>query len=246
MSQDLLFYGDNLDVLRQHVKDESVDLVYLDPPFNSNADYNVLFAEQDGARAAAQIKAFQDTWRWDQSAAFAFHDIVENGPSRVSQTMIAFRTLLGESNMLAYLAMMAPRLVEMHRVLKPSGSLYLHCDPTASHYLKLLLDGVFGAGNFLNELVWKRHNARVSEQRWPRIHDVLLSYSKGRAFFRPELTPGEKSKLPHTLITGPDGKKYQTYELTAAGTRNGETGQPWRGHDPNAMKTLGQCSGQNG
>lgn len=115
MPDNQLFYGDNLEVLRQHVKDESVDLVYLDPPFNSNADYNVLFSEQDGTRAAAQIQAFKDTWRWDQAAAYAYHEVVENGPSRVSQAMQAFRTLLGESNMLAYLAMMAPRLVELHR-----------------------------------------------------------------------------------------------------------------------------------
>ena len=124
-----LFYGDNLDVLRLHVLDESVDLVYLDPPFNSNANYNVLFAERDGTRAAAQIKAFEDTWRWDQGAARAYEEVVEAG-GRVSQAMQALRTFLGESDMLAYLAMMAPRLVELRRVLKPTGSLYLHCDPT--------------------------------------------------------------------------------------------------------------------
>ncbi len=138
-----LFYGDNLDELRLHVLDESVDLVYLDPPFNSNADYNVLFAERDGTQAAAQIKAFEDTWRWDEGAARAYADVVEAG-GRVSQAMQAFRTSLGESDMLAYLAMMAPRLVELWRVLKPTGSLYLHCDPTASHYLKMLLGAVFG------------------------------------------------------------------------------------------------------
>ena len=136
-----LFYGDNLDVLRGYVSDESVDLVYLDPPFNSNASYNVLFAEQDGSRSSAQVKAFGDTWRWDQGAAMAYEEVVEGG-GQVSQAMRAFRTLLGPSNMLAYLAMMAPRLVDLHRVMKQSGSLYLHCDPTASHYLKLLLDAI--------------------------------------------------------------------------------------------------------
>src|SRR5450755_3986390 len=159
MADNLLFYGDNLDVLRQHVKDETVDLVYLDPPFNSNADYNVLFAEQDGTRAAAQIKAFKDTWRWDQAAALAYEDFVTQGPSRASLAMQAFRTLLGENDMLAYLAMMAPRLAELHRVLRPTGSLYLHCDPTASHYLKLLLDSLFGPRRFLNEICWKRSSA---------------------------------------------------------------------------------------
>ena len=122
----LLYYGDNLDVLRRHVAAESVDLVYLDPPFNSNASYNVLFAEKSGKQAAAQIKAFEDTWRWDEGAARAFQDVVESG-GRVSQAMQAFRTFLGDSDMLAYLAMMAPRLVELRRVLKATGSIYLHC-----------------------------------------------------------------------------------------------------------------------
>ena len=135
----LLYYGDNLDVLRRHVADASVDLVYLDPPFNSNASYNVLFAERDGTQAASQIKAFEDTWRWDEGAARAFQDVVEAG-GRVSQAMQAFRTFLGDTDMLAYLAMMAPRLVELRRVMKPTASIYLHCDPTASHYLKMLLD----------------------------------------------------------------------------------------------------------
>jgi site-specific DNA-methyltransferase (adenine-specific) len=142
-----LFYGDNLDVLRRHIEQESVDLVYLDPPFNSNATYNVLFAEHSGERAAAQIKAFEDTWRWDQSAALAYQQTVELG-GRVADALRAFRTFLGESDMMAYVAMMAPRLVELRRVLKPTGSLYLHCDPTASHYLKILLDAVFGPVRF--------------------------------------------------------------------------------------------------
>src|SRR5690606_285490 len=133
MSKNRLYYGDNLDVLRRYVADESVDLVYLDPPFNSNANYNVLFAEKSGTKAAAQIKAFEDTWQWDESAAAAYREVVEAGGD-VAQALIAFRTFLGDSDMLAYLAMMAPRLVELRRVLKPTGSIYLHCDPTASHY----------------------------------------------------------------------------------------------------------------
>ena len=137
-----LYYGDNLDVLRRHVADESVDLVYLDPPFNSNASYNVLFAERDGTQAASQIQAFEDTWRWDEGAARSYEQVVEAG-GQVSQAMQAFRTFLGESDMLAYLSMMAPRLVELRRVLKSTGTIYLHCDPTASHYLKLLMDAVF-------------------------------------------------------------------------------------------------------
>jgi DNA modification methylase len=181
MPENLLYYGDNLDILRQHSADESVDLIYLDPPFNSNASYNVLFAEQNGSRAAAQIKAFEDTWRWDQAAAEAYEQVVESG-GRASQAMQAFRTFLGDTNLLAYLAMMAPRLVELRRVLKPTGSIYLHCDPTASHYLKLLMDAVFGPKMFRNELIWLRDPAgkgakRVSRQ-WPRNFELLLFYSK--------------------------------------------------------------------
>ena len=178
MAANLLYYGDNLDILRHHVKDESVDLIYLDPPFNSNQSYNILFAEQDGSRAAAQIQAFEDTWKWDQSAAAAYQEVVEAG-GRVSQAMQAFRTLLGNNNMLAYLSMMAPRLVELRRVLKPTGSIYLHCDPTASHYLKLLMDAVFGPTNFRNEIVWKRSHPHGNVTRtYGTIHDVLLFYSK--------------------------------------------------------------------
>jgi site-specific DNA-methyltransferase (adenine-specific) len=244
MPENLLFYGDNLDVLRgrfqdgrPYIADESVDLIYLDPPFNSNADYNAFFAEQDGSRAAAQIKAFEDTWEWNQASARAYHQFIEDAevPDRARRAMIAFRDLLGDSNMLAYLAMMAPRLVELRKKLKPTGSLYLHCDPTASHYLKVLLDGVFGAEGFRNEIIWKRHNARSSDQRWPRVHDIILFYAKAKPLFKLEYVAGEKAKLPHTLITGTDGLKYQTFELTAAGTRNGETGQAWRGFNPTDM-----------
>ena len=162
----LLYYGDNLDVLRRHVASASVDLVYLDPPFNSNATYNVLFRQHNDTLAASQIEAFGDTWRWDTAAAEAYEETVEAGGS-VAQAMRAFNTLLGPSDMLAYLSMMAPRLVELRRVLKPTGSLYLHCDPTASHYLKLLLDSVIGADNFKNELIWKRTTPRRS-RRSPR------------------------------------------------------------------------------
>ena len=172
----LLYYGDNLDVLRRHVADESVDLVYLDPPFNSNASYNVLFAEH-GTKAAAQIQAFEDTWTWDENAARAFQEVVEAG-GRVSQAMQAFRTFLSDTDMLAYLAMMAPRLVELRRVLKPTGSIYLHCDPAASHYLKMLMDAVFGPEQFRNEVIWKRTSAHSSAKRYGPVHDVILFYAR--------------------------------------------------------------------
>lgn len=165
----LLYYGDNLDVLREHIKDESVDLVYLDPPFNSQASYNVLFAEH-GAKSAAQINAFEDTWHWDEAAAYDYEQTVEKG-GRVADALRAFRTLLGTSDMLAYLAMMAPRLLELRRVMRPTASIYLHCDPTASHYLKLLLDAVFGPQSFRNAIVWKRFNCHADAHRFGRVTD---------------------------------------------------------------------------
>jgi len=173
-----LYYGDNLDVLPQHIADESVDLIYLDPPFKSEQDYNVLFAEQNGTRSAAQIRAFADTWQWDQAAAAAYEQVVEAG-GRVSLAMQAFRRALGENDMVAYLSMMAPRLKDLHRVLKPTGSIYLHCDPTASHYLRMLMDAVFGPTNFGNEIVWLRTLSKgLTTRRLPRNHDVILSYQK--------------------------------------------------------------------
>jgi site-specific DNA-methyltransferase (adenine-specific) len=181
-----LYYGDNLDILRRYVADESVDLVYLDPPFNSNANYNVLFKEHSGEQAASQIRAFEDTWTWSMEAELALESMIVEG-GQVSVAMQALRKLLGTSNMMAYLAMMAPRLVELRRALKPTGSIYLHCDPTASHYLKLLMDAVFDPRNFRNEVVWQRTAAKGDARRkLGSVHDVLLSYSKTpEATFRP-------------------------------------------------------------
>ncbi len=182
MKSNTLYYGDNLEVLPQHIKDESVDLIYLDPPFNSKATYNMLFKEEDGTRAAAQIKAFGDTWKWDQASARAYQEVVEAG-GQVSQVIQAFKMFLGGSNMLAYLSMMAPRLKELYRVLKSTGSIYLHCDPTASHYLKLLMDAVCGTGNFRNEIAWKRTpfsgSSKARAQQLPKSHDTILFYCKG-------------------------------------------------------------------
>lgn len=231
-----LFYGDNLEILQRYVTDASIDLVYLDPPFKSDQNYNVLFAERSGEQAAAQIQAFEDTWRWDQAAARDYQRTVEQGGA-VSQSLQAFRTFLGENDMLAYLAMMAPRLIELRRVLRPTGSIYLHCDPTASHYLKMLMDAVFGPENFVNEIVWQRTNARSTRGRWPRVHDVIFYYRKSEnPVFHSLRVKADAAKMPHTLVTGPDGEKYQSYELTGPGiTVEGESGRPWRGFDPSAM-----------
>jgi site-specific DNA-methyltransferase (adenine-specific) len=173
-----LFFGDNLEIMRDHIADESVDLVYLDPPFNSKASYNVLFHEKDGKDSPAQITAFEDTWGWDQVAEATYWEIVKDGPQKLADLIQALRQFLGSNDMLAYLCMMAIRLVEMRRVLKSSGCLWLHCDPTASHYLKLVLDAVFEPKNYANEIVWKRTTAHSDSGTCGRTHDVLFLYAK--------------------------------------------------------------------
>jgi site-specific DNA-methyltransferase (adenine-specific) len=225
-----LYYGDNYEVLQRYIKDESVDLIYLDPPFNSRQDYNVLFAEKDGSQSSSQIHAFEDTWEWNIDAERSYQHIVERG-GRVADAMRAFRTFLGGSDMMAYLAMMAPRLVELRRVLKETGSIYLHCDPTASHYLKILMDAVFGPQSFRNEIIWKRTTTKndyiQGATNWPRVHDVILDYGKHphvAAFDQPFGEYDEdyvRSKYPHS---DPDGRRYGLWDLTAPGS--GMRGHP--------------------
>ena len=223
-----LWTGDNLDIMRG-MNSESVDLIYLDPPFNSNRNY----AAPIGSEAAGA--AFKDTWTLSDVDEAWHGEIAERQPALYA--IIDAAGLAHGKGMKSYLIMMAVRLLEMRRLLKPTGSIYLHCDPTASHYLKMLIDAVFGSGNLIGEIVWRRHNARTTGKRWPRVHDTILCVGKSdRFYFTPMKVAADKLKLPHTLITGPDGKKYQTYELTGAGaTTDGESGQPWNGYDPTAM-----------
>jgi DNA modification methylase len=232
--KNLLYYGDNLDVLRRHIDDDSVDLVYLDPPFKSNQDYNVLFAERDGSRAAAQIKAFEDTWTWDESAARAYEDVMEQG-GRVAEAVFAFRSFLGASDMMAYLAMMAPRLSELRRVMKPTASIYLHCDPTASHYLKIIMDAVFGPQFFRSEIIWKRSSAHSSSKRYSPVHDTILFYTKSDDYawhpFHSPL-PQETVDAWYNNVEPETGRRFNRADLTAAGRRTGPSGEPWRGIDP--------------
>lgn len=220
-----LFYGDNLDVLRKDIASESVDLVYLDPPFNSNANYNILFKDRTGAGADAQIEAFEDTWHWNESeggSQDAFDQVMRSGSTDAAELLRAMRGFLGDNDMMAYLAMMAIRVIELHRVLTPTGSLYLHCDPTASHYLKLLLDGVFGAKNFRNEISWKRtssHNdAAQGLTRYGRTHDVIFFYTKDRAAKWNLLYSGysEAYLKQHYSNIDEDGRRFKTSDLTAA------------------------------
>jgi site-specific DNA-methyltransferase (adenine-specific) len=176
-----LFYGDNLHILREHIADETVDLVYLDPPFNSNATYNVLFRSPAGEQSPAQIEAFDDTWHWTDAAERAFDEVMTGGNSDAAEMLRAMRSFLRENDMMAYLAMMAVRLLELHRVLKPTGSLYLHCDPVASHYLKLLLDAVFGRERYLSEIIWKRTFAHGNvTTNFGDVTDTILFYAKSR------------------------------------------------------------------
>jgi DNA modification methylase len=226
--QNRLYYGDNLDVLRQHIADESVDLVYLDPPFKSEQNYNVLFEEQNGSRSAAQIKAFEDTWRWDEAAAMAYEEVVESGGS-ASRAMQAFRTLVGGSNMLAYLSMMAPRLLELRRVLKATGSIYLHCDPTASHYLKVLMDAVFDPRNFRGEIIWKCTSAHSNARRLGKVHQTILFYSKCDHFaWNPIYMPYEQAYIDtYYRYKDEDGRRFMSSDLV--GHRGVNPEYEWRG-----------------
>lgn len=217
-----LYYGDNLEVLREHVATESVDLVYLDPPFNSNRSYNVLFKDKSGDESPAQIEAFGDTWTWSYETEALYQELQSEAPYRVADALEAMRKLLGDNDVLAYLVMMATRLAELHRALKPTGMLFLHCDPTASHYLKVLLDAIFGPTNFRNEIIWQRALAKgLMTRRFPSNHDVLLAYGKSDeallnedALFKaydPE-SLDDRTQAKYSL-RDPDGRRYQLTSL---------------------------------
>ncbi|HKG58893.1 MAG TPA: DNA methyltransferase [Pyrinomonadaceae bacterium] len=235
MSANSLYFGDNLEILRNEIKPESVDLIYLDPPFNSKANYNRLFRSPNGHEPHAQITAFEDTWHWGEQAEREFAELVLQPNTDVSEMMQALRRFLGENDMMAYLTMMANRLLELHRVLKPIGSLYLHCDPTASHYLKIVLDGIFGKENFRTEIIWKRSTAhsdtKQGRKQHGRIHDVIFFYTKSdtwtwnplysaydedyvNSFYKHE-EPGTGRRYGLDNLTGPGGaaKGNPIYEV---------------------------------
>ena len=180
MDLNTLYYGDNLTILRRYFPNESVDLIYLDPPFNSNASYNILFKEPGtgGEQSAAQITAFDDTWHWTLETEQAFQEIVKTAPATVVNLMTALKDAIHRNDLLAYLTMMCIRLLELKRVLKQTGSLYLHCDPTASHYLKILLDAIFGKENFRNEIVWLYKGRELSHRNYNKKHDIIFFYTK--------------------------------------------------------------------
>ncbi len=229
-----LYYGDNLQVLRDSIADESVDLIYLDPPFNSNASYNVLFKGPKGHESPAQIEAFDDTWHWTEAAEQAFAEVLTSGNSDAAEMLRAMRQFLGENDMMAYLAMMAVRMIELHRVLKPTGSLYLHCDPTASHYLKILLDAVFGARCYKNEITWKRTTTHSDSKTWSRVSDIILFYAKSESEFTwntPREAHSEEYKTSKYRYDDEDGRgSYRLDNMTSPNPRPNMM-YVWKGHD---------------
>jgi site-specific DNA-methyltransferase (adenine-specific) len=223
ITENTLFYGDNLKILREYIPDESVDLIYLDPPFNSNRNYNVLFSDEKGGESKAQIKAFDDTWQWHQ-ATDAYAELIADAPSQVSRMISAMKDFIGTNQMMAYLVMMTIRLLELHRVLKQTGSLYLHCDPTASHYLKIVLDTIFGNENFRNEVTWCYRKWNIRQAQYPSNHDILLFYSKSEknifnTLFLPKSPKSSGKGKKIQSVIGEDGKRKSVYlDVDSEGT----------------------------
>jgi site-specific DNA-methyltransferase (adenine-specific) len=217
--QNQLYFGDNLQILKEHIADESVDLIYLDPPFNSNATYNVLFGKKNGSQSHAQITAFDDTWHWGEESERTYKEIVTDCPKRLSDIVQAFRSFLGENDMMAYLVMMAPRLAELHRVLKSTGSIYLHCDTVASNYLKLLMDSIFRPEFFRNEIVWKRTSSHSDARKFGRVHDVILHYSKSESpFWKTVYQKYEQDYVDqYYRYEDSDGRRFMSSDLSGAG-----------------------------
>jgi len=234
-----LYYGDNLDVLRKYIKDETVDLVYIDPPFNSKRNYNQIY-NNIGTEDRAQAQAFVDTWTWDDHAGAGFAQLLANEPARfTSQTielMKGLHAVLGKGSLLAYLVSMTLRITEIHRVLKPTGSFYLHCDPTASHYLKLMMDTIFvtQGGDYRNEIIWKRTHSHGGAKRYGPVHDTIFFYTKSSEFVWNAQHTGYSDDYQETFFKfqDADGRRYRSTILTGSGTRNGSSGKPWGGYDP--------------
>lgn len=226
-----LYYGDNLQVLRNSIANESVDLIYLDPPFNSDANYNVLFQSPEGKLSAAQIEAFEDTWHWTQEAEQSFDEVMQSGNSGVAELLRAMRSFLRENDMMAYLTMMSVRLLELYRVLKSTGSLYLHCDSTANNYLKILLDAIFGVKFFRNEIVWKRTSAHNDPRKYGRNADRILFYTKSKDYtFHPQYIDYDEEYLGNFYRFEDNKGRYRLSDLTGPGVNKQD--KEWRGYHP--------------
>ncbi len=221
ITENTLFYGDNLFILREHIPSESIDLIYLDPPFNSSRNFNVLFKDEHGTESEAQIEAFEDTWHWNLETEHTYVELLTEAPDHIGKMIDSLHDFIGNNPMMAYLVMMAARLVELHRVLKPTGSLYLHCDPTASHYLKIILDTIFSPQNFRNEIVWKRTNVHSDAKHWSPVGDTILFYTKGAKFtWNPPYAPHSEQHLESKYTsTDPDGRRYTLSDMTSPNPR---------------------------
>ena len=237
-----LYYGDNLDILRNKVRDESVHLCYIDPPFNSKRNYNQIY-NRVGNEDLAQEQSFIDTWTWNDRARDGYNEIKNNAGGRFTAQTIELITglhnVLGRESLLAYLVSITLRLVEINRVLVPTGSFYLHCDPTASHYLKLLIDSVFlpNGGDYKNEIVWRRTGAHNKLLRYAPIHDVILFYTKSDEYvWNHPKRPYMLGHVEEYFVKDEKGWRTNYYGnvLTGSGLRGGESGKPWRGFDPSA------------
>lgn len=226
-----LYYGDNLPILREQVEPASVDLVYLDPPFNSSRSYNVLFRDEAGQAADAQLTAFEDTWHWNARTQELYFELVTRGEERLAIMIGALREAIGANQMMAYLVMMAARLQELHRVLKPTGSLYLHCDPVASHYLKVVLDAIFDAHNFRNEIIWQRTNVHSDSKTWSNVSDTIFFYTKSATFtWNPVYLPHSEEHVASKYRNlDADGRAYTLSDMTSPNPRPNMMYE-WRGH----------------
>lgn len=237
METNILYYGDNLEILRKYIPDSSIDLIYLDPPFNSQATYNVLFKELSGMPSEAQITAFEDTWHWTQEAERTFSEIVQSAPASVVEMIRSLRSFIGTNDMMAYLCMMCIRLVELRRVLKATGSIYLHCDPTASHYLKVMMDTIFGTASFRNEIVWKRTSAHNDPERYGANIDDILFYTKSDSWTWNDIyRPHGQEYIARFRHKDPDGRLWSDYDLTAKGLSGGGYEYEYKG-----IKSLWRC-----
>lgn len=240
ITDNTLFYGDNLDIMDEHIASESVDLIYLDPPFNSNRGYNVLFKDESGTESEAQITAFDDTWHWGRGTEETYLELTTTLPHHVSKMIEALHEYIGKNQLMAYLVMMTSRLTELHRVLKPTGSLYLHCDPTASHYLKVIMDTIFSPLQFRNEIIWRRTGAHSPRRSFGPIHDTILFYTKSNDYyFNIVRRPYMRGHVERRYTVDAEGRAKFTSGgnvLTGAGATSGGSGMPWRGFDPAAKK----------
>ncbi len=236
-AENKLYYGDNLEVLRKYIKDESVDLCYIDPPFNSKRNYNQIY-NNVGSEDRAQAQAFTDTWTWDEQANTGFDEILGNDKGRFNPKTVALiqglDAVLGKGSLLAYLISMTLRIVEIHRALKPTGSFYLHCDPTASHYLKLVLDTVFvgQGGEYQNEIVWVRTNSHnIASKYFSRVQDTLFFYTKTNKYkWNPAYTDFSPQQLKRYFPDPTTGRLVTGQDLTMTGNANRNF--TWRGTTP--------------